>query len=63
MSLLVWLSVLAVAASLGVALWAWLAMRQVNDDLHAHANFSLMRLDLAAAPMARPPSNPPQGLA
>ncbi len=64
------LSVLAVAASLAVALWAWHAMTRLDDDLRTYASFELMRLDIAPGANARPapsrrfndPSDPPQGL-
>jgi hypothetical protein len=48
------LSVLAVAASLAVALQAWHAMTRLDDDLSTYASFELMRLDIAPVAHARP---------
>jgi hypothetical protein len=53
------LSVLGVAASLGVALWAWHAMTRLDDDLRTYASFALMRLDIAPAANAAAGPRPP----
>lgn len=63
------LSILAVAASLGVAVLAWHAMARLDDDLNIYASFEFMRLDnpRGRMPDARPPGasttlpDPPQG--
>lgn len=37
---------LTVLASLGVAVWAWLAMNSVDDELRSFVGFDSMHFDL-----------------
>lgn len=48
------LSILAVAASLAVAVLAWHAMSRLEEDLRTHASIAFMRLDSPSAAHPRP---------